>query len=147
LCQYQINVSSIKLATVQVNIFCIQQYDAEHCIGSGMHTYNVQQALYIMGWPMTCEQSKQILHKCFANPASFIVQSDYAERLVDLQVVSTPVSREAVLTWLEGVTTASLEDIVEGLMAKQQMPALSDILQELQSDFEIATKAGRYFML
>jgi hypothetical protein len=52
-----------------------------------------------------------------------------------------------VLTWLEGVTTASLEDIAEGLTAKQQMPALSDILQELQSDFEIATKAGRYFML
>ena len=64
-----------------------------------------------------------------------------------VQVVSTPVSREAVLTWLEGVATASLEDIAESLMAKQQMPALSNILQELQSDFEIATKAGRYFML
>ena len=64
-----------------------------------------------------------------------------------MQVAGTPVSKDAVLTWLEGVSTASLEDIAEGLMAKQQLTALSDILQELQSDFEIATKAGKYFML
>lgn len=59
----------------------------------------------------------------------------------------TPITRDAVLTWLEGVATASIQDIAEGLMAKQQMTALSHILQELQSDFEIATKAGKYFML
>lgn len=59
----------------------------------------------------------------------------------------TPITRDAVLTWLEGVATASIQDIAEGLMAKQQMTDLSHILQELQSDFEIATKAGKYFML
>ena len=67
--------------------------------------------------------------------------------MLGVQVVSTRIGKEAVLTWLEGVATASLEDIADGLKAKQQMPALSDILHELQSDFEIATKAGRYFML
>ncbi|KAL0037371.1 hypothetical protein WJX79_004342 [Trebouxia sp. C0005] len=76
-----------------------------------------------------------------------MVQDENCDEAEEAEVVSTPVTREAVLTWLEGVTTASLEDITEGLTAKQQMPALSDILQELQSDFEIATKAGRYFML
>ena len=64
-----------------------------------------------------------------------------------MQVLGTPITKEAVLTWLEGVSTASIEDIAEGLQAKQQMPALTDILQELQSNFEIATKAGKYFML
>ena len=68
--------------------------------------------------------------------------------LLDVQVVvNTPISRKAVLTWLEGVATASLDDIADGLKAKDQMPVLSDILHALQSDFEIATKAGRYFML
>ncbi|DBA82604.1 hypothetical protein WJX77_003635 [Trebouxia sp. C0004] len=76
-----------------------------------------------------------------------MVQDENCDEAEEAEVVSTPLSREAVLTWLEGVTTASLKDIAEGLTGKQQMPALSDILQELQSDFEIATKAGRYFTL
>ena len=66
-----------------------------------------------------------------------------------LQALCEPVSKEAVLTWLEGVTTASLEDIAAALQLKatKQMQSLTDVLQELQNDFEIATKAGRYFTL
>ena len=64
-----------------------------------------------------------------------------------MQVIGTPVTRDAVLTWLEGVSNATLQDIADALKAKQQMPALNSILQELQNDFEIATKAGKYFAL
>ena len=52
-----------------------------------------------------------------------------------------------MLIWLEGVTTASVEEIAEGVKATKQMPNLVEILQELQNDFEIATKAGKYFAL
>ena len=64
-----------------------------------------------------------------------------------LQSLKELLTKEAVLAWLEGVTTASIEDIAEGLKASKQMASLSGILQELQSDFEIATKAGKYFTL
>ena len=53
----------------------------------------------------------------------------------------------AALTWLEGVSSATLQEIADGLKAKQQAKTLSSVLQELQNDFEIATKAGKYFML
>ena len=62
-------------------------------------------------------------------------------------MIGTPITRDAVLTWLEGVSNATLQDIADALKAKQQMPALTTILQELQNDFEIATKAGKYFAL
>ena len=64
-----------------------------------------------------------------------------------MQGAGSPVTRDAVLTWLEGVSSATLQEIVDGLKAKQQVKALSGVLQELRNDFEIATKAGRYFTL
>ena len=64
-----------------------------------------------------------------------------------VQPSSEPVTKDAVLTWLEGVTTASIEDIANGLNAKMHTQGLQVILQELQGDFEIATKAGKYFTL
>lgn len=64
-----------------------------------------------------------------------------------LQTPCEAITKEGVLTWLEGVTTASIQEIAEGLKATGQMSSLADILQELQNDFEIATKAGRYFAL
>lgn len=64
-----------------------------------------------------------------------------------LQAPLEQVTKESVLTWLEGVTTASVEEIAEGVKAAKQMPNLATILQELQNDFEIATKAGKYFAL
>lgn len=64
-----------------------------------------------------------------------------------MQAPCEAVSKESVLTWLEGVTTASAHEIAEGLKATRQMSNLADILQELQNDFEIATKAGKYFAL
>lgn len=63
-----------------------------------------------------------------------------------LQVPASPVSKDAVLTWLEG-REASMSEISDGLKAKQQQAALSNIMQELQDDFDVATKAGRYFLL
>lgn len=57
------------------------------------------------------------------------------------------VVKENVLTWLEGVTTASIMEIAEGVKATRQMSSLYQFLQELQNDFEIATKAGKYFVL
>lgn len=67
--------------------------------------------------------------------------------LCTLQAPREHVTKESVLTWLEGVTTASVEDIAEGVKATKQMTSLAEILQELQNDFEIATKAGNYFAL
>lgn len=64
-----------------------------------------------------------------------------------LQAPCQHITKETVLTWLEGVTTASVEEIAEGVKATKQMPILVEILQELQNDFEIATKAGKYFAL
>lgn len=64
-----------------------------------------------------------------------------------LQAPSKCITKESVLTWLEGVTTASVAEIAEGLKATKQMPSLAEVLQELQNDFEVATKAGKYFAL
>ena len=64
-----------------------------------------------------------------------------------MQGAETPVSRDAVLTWLEGTSSATLQEIADGVQAKQHVKALSGVLQELQNDFEIATKAGKYFTL
>lgn len=64
-----------------------------------------------------------------------------------LQTPCEAITKEGVLNWLEGVTTASVQEIAEGLKATRQMSSLAEILQELQNDFEIATKAGRYFAL
>lgn len=64
-----------------------------------------------------------------------------------LQAPCEAISKESVLTWLEGVTTASVHEIAEALKATRQMSSLAEILQELQNDFEIATKAGKYFAL
>lgn len=64
-----------------------------------------------------------------------------------MQVQCGQIVKENVLTWLEGVTTASMEEIAKGVRATRQMSSLKQILQELQNDFEIATKAGKYFVL
>ena len=67
--------------------------------------------------------------------------------VLTMQATVEPVTKEAVLGWLEGVTTASMQDIANGLKASAQMHNLSQILQELQNVFEIATKAGKFFTL
>ena len=142
-CQNPITFSSINLDAIQTHALSGRKYEADY------HAHHVQQVVCIMAWPTTCKQSKQMCTRVLQIQQDLFSNSIMLKWLICclVQVVKTPVSREAVLTWLEGVTTASLEDIAESLMAKQQMPALSNILQELQSDFEIATKAGRYFML
>lgn len=58
----------------------------------------------------------------------------------------SPVSKDAVLTWLQG-GDFTLSEISDGLKAKQQQSALCIIIQELQDDFEVAMKAGKYFLL
>lgn len=63
-----------------------------------------------------------------------------------LQEPGSPISKDAVLTWLQN-GEASLPEISTGLKAKQQQAALSNIMQELQDEFEVAMKAGRYFLL
>ena len=84
---------------------------------------------------------------CEASPPYHEVTQRVIVCLHMLQAACTHVTKETVLTWLEGVTTASVEEIAEGVKATKQLPNLAEILQELQNDFEIATKAGKYFAL
>ena len=51
-----------------------------------------------------------------------------------------------MLTLLQG-GAATLSDICTQLKAKQQQHAITDIMKELQDDFEVALKAGEYFLL
>ena len=64
-----------------------------------------------------------------------------------MQAPSSPVSKDAVLTWLQA-GSATLSEISDGLKAKQQQAALANIMQELQDDFDVAMEhTGKYFLL